>query len=415
MKVLHVNNVDLVGRRFNGYDLISELAPRGVQGSQAVLTKLSDNPAVFSLFEQTGDFEFNEALQRVERRHAMNGLLFPWGRVLSQSQSFMEADVVHYHLIHNFMFSLLDMPTLTAQKPSIWTFHDCWPLTGHCIQPMDCPGWMAECTPCPHLDWYFPMQHDRAGDMWRVKQQVYSRSDVDVVVASEFMANMVNRSQLGAALSRAPHLIPFGVRTDYFLDDGERQTSRARLGIPESDFVIFFRAEAWELKGLDRLVEALRLRAPERATTLLAVGTKGLLRDLKAAYRIVDLGWVNDADLYPRLFSAADVFVMPSLAEAFGLMALEAMAAGRPVVSFNGTPLPDLTRAPECGIAVPLGDSTALRAAIDQLAANPADAQRRGAMGRAIALSDFSHSLYLDRLSELYGTVAERRTPTPNR
>ncbi|MRR38460.1 hypothetical protein EG829_28195, partial [bacterium] len=135
MKVLYVNNVDLQGRRFNGYDLLSDLQSRGVEGRQVVLTKLSDNPRVTPLLRSGRDEVFNVALHDVERQHGMDNLLFPWGRVLRELPEFAEADVVHYHLIHNDMVSLLDLPELFSRKPSVWTFHDPWAMTGHCIHP----------------------------------------------------------------------------------------------------------------------------------------------------------------------------------------------------------------------------------------------------------------------------------------
>jgi glycosyltransferase involved in cell wall biosynthesis len=108
------------------------------------------------------------------------------------------------------------------------------------------------------------------------------------------------------------------------------------------------------------------------------------------------------------VFSACDVFLMPSLAEAFGLMALEAMAAGRPVVCFEGTALPAVTHAPECGIAVPAGDSAALRTALDRLAKDPSEADRRGDLGRKIVAEEYGYERYLDSMAELYGSVLSR-------
>lgn len=408
MRVLHVNNADLVGRRFSGFDLLTDHASRGVHSTQAVLIKLSASPDVVSLVERPADDAFSSALHQVELQHGMNNILYPWGRRLCELEEFESADLVHYHLIHNRMISLLDLPDLTRRKPSVWTFHDPWPLTGHCIQPMDCEGWLSGCQPCPHLDWHFSVAVDRAGSMWRVKEHVYPQLDIDVVVASRFMVDMMARSPLGRLIERV-HMIPFGVRAEYFLSDDEQENSRRRLGIPRDHYVLFFRAESWEVKGLDKLIDALDMHPPSRPTTLLAVGTRGLLGRLKRHYNIVELGWVNDEELYPRLFSASDVFVMPSLAESFGLMALESMAAGRPVISFEGTPLPEITGAPECGIAVARGDSRALRAAIDSLADDPEQRRDRGARARSLAQTEFSLDRYLDRLARLYEDVLNRR------
>jgi len=407
MRVLHANNVDLYGRRFNGFDLLGDLRPFGVRGTQAVLTKLSHHPDVVSLMKTRADESLHGVLVRVEERHSMNCLLFPWGRRLMDAEEFSTADVVHYHLIHNQMVSLLDLPRMFASRPAVWTFHDPWPLTGHCIYPKQCEKWQTGCVDCPALGAMFPMRGNHADRMWKVKRRVFSQLDVDIVVASEFMMNLVKRSPLTSHFERV-HLIPFGIDTTVYLADSERAVSRRLLGIPEDDFVLLFRSTLSDVKGLSHIIQALGIRRPERKTTLLTVDCRGLLRGLTGAYNVVELGWVESESLHPHVFSACDVFLMPSTAEAFGLMALEAMAAGRPVICFNGTSLPSVTHAPECGVAVPLGDTHALRAAVDDLANDPDEARRRGSLGRSLAREQYSQESYLRALATLYGSVASR-------
>ena len=409
MKVLHVTDTDLPARRFNGYDLLDDLKTRGVQGKQAVLRKLSHANNVVGLFAGRGDQKLQGLLQEVERRHSINNLLVPWGRLLAETKEFKDADVVHYHLIHNQVISLYDMKSLVQLKPSIWTFHDPWPMTGHCVHPTGCDGWLTGCDPCPFLDRLFPIAQDHADRLWRGKRGVFSELDLDVVVASDWMLDMVRRSEVTSHLKHV-HLIPFGIDTRHFLPDEAQATSRRRLGIPEADFVVLFRASSWEAKGLKYIIDALLARPPTRPTTLLTVDGQGMLHQLRADYRIVELGWVNDIAVYPLVFSACDVFLMPSLAEAFGLMAVEAMAAGRPVVCFEGTALPAVTHAPECGIAVPAGDALALRAVMDGLAADPSECARRGQLGREIVAQEYGHERYLDSMAGLYRSVLERQS-----
>ena len=407
MKVLHVTDADLHARGFNGYDLLNDLVTRGIQGKQAVLRKSSDNPNVVSLFAGRWDEDLQSRLQEVERRHSINNLLYPWGRVLAETKEFRDADVVHYHLIHNRVISLYDLKWLVGLKPSVWTFHDPWPLTGHCVYPMGCEGWLSGCEPCPFLDRLFPLDVDHADQMWRIKKRLFSELDLDVVVASDWMLDMVRRSPVTSHLENV-HLIPFGIDTRLFPPDDAQASSRRRLGIPEGDFVVLFRASPWEGKGLAYVIDALGASQPTRPTTLLTLDERGLVQALRRDYRIVELGWVDDEALYPLVFSACDVFLMPSLAEAFGLMAVEAMAAGRPVFCFEGTALPAVTHAPECGIAVPAGDASALRAAVDRLAADPSEAARRGRLGRSIVAEYYGFERYLDSMADLYGSVLSR-------
>lgn len=407
MNVLHVNNVDLHGRRFNGYDLLADLEPRGVNGRLAVLTKLSDNPRVFSLWSDPIDAALHDALARVEARHSMNNLLFPWGRVLASSAEFRNADVVHYHLLHNQVISLFDLPMLFGAKPSVWTFHDPWPLTGHCIHPGQCTGWLTGCHNCPALDEPFPLECDFSSRLWRIKKAVLSRLDADIIVASEFMKDMVVRSPLTAHFARV-HLIPFGVETQSYLPDEEKSRSREMLGIRPDDFTLLVRAKPWGVKGLDHIIRALESRPPTHPITILTVDQTGLLQALSRQYTLVELGWVDDEMLLRRIYSACDVLLMPSVAESFGLMALEAMASGRPVISFQGTSVATVTEAPECGIAVRMGDASALRDAIDMLVTNPDEARRRGRLGREIAERNYSHEVHLDALISLYASLARQ-------
>ena len=411
MKVLHVTDADLPARRFNGYDLLRDLASRGIEGKQAVLRKHSDNTDVVSLFAGRGDQVLQSRLQDVERRHSINNLLIPWGRLLAETAEFKNADLVHYHLIHNQVISLYDFKWLFGMKPSVWTFHDPWPLTGHCVHPMGCEGWLSGCKPCPFLDRLFPIAHDHADTLWRAKQRVFADLDMDVVVASGWMLDMVRRSPVTSHFEHV-HMIPFGLDTRLFVADDEKANSRRRLGIPEDDFVVLFRAHSWEVKGLTHIIEAFAAKPPARSTTLLTVDGRGMLKSLRGEYRIVDLGWVDDEALYPLIFSACDVFLMPSLAEAFGLMAVEAMAAGRPVVCFEGTALPAVTHAPECGVAVPIGDARALRAALDRLAQDRSERARRGHLGRKIVAEEYGHERYLDSMAELYRSVLARHGTT---
>lgn len=413
MNVLHVNSVDLQGRRFNGYDLLDGLRYRGIAAKQAVLTKQTTDSRVVELAATPEERALHARVATAEERHSMNNMLFPWGRKLEQMDEFLEADLVHYHLIHNQVVSLLDLPRLFSLKPSVWTLHDPWAVTGHCIHPLECTGWLKGCEPCPHLDRRFAMRADRAGAMWRIKQRVYAECDVDIVVASEFMRDIVSRSPLTAELPHL-HVLPFGVDMTAF-QSADRTLSRDLLGVPQNDFVLLFRAAPDEIKGMRHLERALQVRTPDRPITLLTVDKTGLLEDLRPAYNVIDLGWLEDQATYAHAFAASDVFVMPSQAESFGLMALEAMAACLPVISLEGTALPSLTAAPECGIAVPKNDAVALRDAIDSLAADPAESCRRGALGRAIAVTTYAHDRYLDSLARLYEQVLRRHErPTAN-
>ena len=128
-------------------------------------------------------------------------------------------------------------------------------------------------------------------------------------------------------------------------------------------------------------------------------------------FQIVELGWTNDEDLMVASHQAADFFVMPSTAEAFGLMAAEAMACGRPVICFEGTSLPGVTFAPEAGLAVPARDAVALAAAMTRWIENPEEVSKRGRRSRELAEAHYGVDLYVERLAAVYRSAVERRQP----
>lgn len=402
---MQVSDRDLSGRRFNGYDLQLELNNQGHHACQFVMKKDSSESTAIPLMSNRSLF-FRELLIEFEQRLSMNSLAFSAGRTLMEHKKFHESDIVHYHLIHNYILSLLDFPDLTAIKPSVWTIHDPWAFTGHCIHPQDCTGWKTGCRPCPKIHDYFPMQYDKAWQMWNIKKHVYSNLNIDIVVASEFMEDFVRTSPLAAHFERV-HRIPFGIQVGNF-GKIPKEEARVRLGIEQNDFVIAFRAEVSEFKGLKYILEMLNKLRFWKNITLLTVGFASLPKYLKKRYNVIELGWENDTSVIHYFYSACDVFLMPSMAESFGLMAIEVMASSRPVIVFEGTALPRITFAPECGIAVPRADSTALCEAVERLMLNPEECRKRGEMGRELAEKYYRFEDYVDRHIKLYLEILER-------
>jgi glycosyltransferase involved in cell wall biosynthesis len=102
----------------------------------------------------------------------------------------------------------------------------------------------------------------------------------------------------------------------------------------------------------------------------------------------------------PACLAAADIVALPSLHEGLGVAALEAMAAGRPVLASRVGGLGEVVVAEETGLLVPPGDADALAAALARLAGDPALRARLGAAGRARVLACYTS----ERMAE--GTLA---------
>jgi len=406
MNIVHINNIDLAGSRFNGHDMQIYLNKRGISCKQFVMDMQGNDPNTIPLARSFEEPFLRSSCMNVEADLSIHSMIYPYGWRLLKHDEFKKADVVHYHLLHNFFVSYAMFPNLVAAKPSVLTIHDPWLFTGHCVYPIDCNKWdTSECENCPHLDRYFPMKEDKASYMWKLKKDIFSNIDIDLVVASKWMLNLAQRSPITAHIKNIHH-IPFGIDTDIFSTKHDKAAIRDKLGIPQDHVVLFFRSDSSPFKGLSYIQEMLkRLNVPE-PLTLLTVDKVGLVK--KGRHELLEKGWVSDDAQLSELYAAADIFLMPSIAEAFGLMAIEAMASGIPVVVFDGTSLPDVTFSPECGIAIKNNDVEQFAKVIERLINNPDERQIRGDFGRELALKHYKVETHFSQLLSLYGEILQR-------
>lgn len=407
MKVVHINRTDLLGSRFNGFALRELYARNGIAASHLVWNKLGTDPAAHEILPIPGRRIAYGIARKLEERLSLQSVLPVHASLLALQKPFREADLAHYHIIHDGYFSLPTLPLLSRLKPSVWTWHDPWIMAGHCIYPMDCTGWLTGCGSCPHLDRTFAMREDRTAEAFAMKQRVVERSKIDVVVASRFMQNMAKASPIGR--HAATHLIPFGVDLDRYRPS-DSETAKRRFGVLPDHIVLFARATGDSpYKGFDNLVAALGRIGTSKKLCLITVQETGRINMLMPTHQLIELGWTNDEDLMAQAFAAADIFLMPSLAEAFGLMAIEAMACGRPVIVVDGTSLPEVTFAPEVGVSVPRHDVDALASAITRLVENEDERHWRGRRGRELAEQHYGAALHVERMRKLYDSVLSSR------
>jgi glycosyltransferase involved in cell wall biosynthesis len=215
------------------------------------------------------------------------------------------------------------------------------------------------------------------------------------------------------------HVIPFGIPLAHFQHPPTMQDF-ARLRFTYGDLfsrneasgecLLLFVGRLRYYKGLDTLIRAL----PYIPARLLVVGSGPMEEEWKAlaaqtgvGEKITWLGEVSDADL-PAFYHAADIFVLPAShsSEAFGLVQVEAMAAGLPVVCTElGTGTTYVNRDGVTGLVVPPLDADALGEAINRLIANP-DARRSMGKAASVRSSEFDLDRMVDQVLALYENVA---------
>jgi len=240
----------------------------------------------------------------------------------------------------------------------------------------------------------------------RVQRALYRRADC-VIVSSPALA-------AGSALvqhARRVAVIPFGVplaRYDHV--DGARRSRVDQVVAAVPGPRMLFVGRLVYYKGLDVLLDAMG--HCEGSLVIVGEGPlEGALRALvterRLAARVMFAGRVSDADL-PAFYQACDVFVLPSIArtEAFGVVQIEAMAAGRPVVSTRlPTGVPWVNQDGISGLVVTPGDPVALGDALRRLLEDVSLRRRLGEGARQRARTMFSRERMVATFKSLIETV----------
>lgn len=336
-------------------------------------------------------------------RIGLDGLAGFGGWILPFYDFFKRADVIHLHLIHGFSnFSILSLPMLATKKPLVWTIHDPWASTGGCEHSFECNRWITGCFPqCPHPRCRSIFQHYTPFLQWKIKKWVYRRTNISIIVASQWLKSRLAQSPL---LKHLPcHHIPFGIDLELFKPRPKNEC-RKSFNIPPHHKVLAFRDPGLRTdryKGMRYLFEALQILEPREPISLLIFEDGKGFNCLSSKYNIVTPGWIDGLDIANAL-AASDVFIMPSIQEAFGLMAVEAMACGTPVIVFEGTALPDVIKAPLGGISVLAKDSQELANAIDCLLNDDTLRIQLGIQARQIAETEYSFTTYMETHMRLY-------------
>jgi glycosyltransferase involved in cell wall biosynthesis len=118
--------------------------------------------------------------------------------------------------------------------------------------------------------------------------------------------------------------------------------------------------------------------------------------------RVMFLGWRNDA---ADILADMDLLAVPSRWEGFGLVALEAMALGKPVVASRVSALPEIVVPEETGLLVPAGSETEWTEALRMMLADPKRADRMGRAGKARVKKDFPVERMAKRTADLYAAL----------
>ncbi len=207
-------------------------------------------------------------------------------------------------------------------------------------------------------------------------------------------------------------IIPEGIDIDRFiLPTAEGEKARQELGIEKEELVIGTVGRMTSVKGHRYLLEAISLLEEDCKLLLVGGGRKRdelekFAHKLGVQDRVVFAG--DRADV-PRFLEAMDIYVQSSLAEGLGLAALEAMAAGLPVILTRCGGLADQVREKQEALLVPPGEASSIAKAIKQLILSEELREKLGSRGRELVRVGFSPEVMINETINVYREVLQEK------
>lgn len=306
------------------------------------------------------------------------------------------------------MFAYLPMAAWRASRMRRGNAFDV--VNTHFVVPTGPVGqWVADRYRIPNVlsvhggDLYDPskkLSPHRIGWMRGPIRRMLERADAVVAQSKNTLGNVGEIY----GVRRDVDLIPLGIERP----PANVTASRAEFGLPADAFVLVTVGRLVARKQTTQLVAAMAASGVARAH-LLVVGAgpdEGPIREAAAAHgvapRVHLLGILGERDKY-RAIAAADAFASTSQHEGFGLVFLEAMAMGLPVICYDHGGQTDYLATGATGHVLKLNDTPAFSAAIRDLAGSPERSRALGESNRA-RVEEF----FIDRCAERYEAVMQR-------
>lgn len=295
-------------------------------------------------------------------------------------------NIVHLHNIHGYYinYKILFEYLINQNIPVVWTFHDCWPFTGHCghFESHGCTRWKSMCYDCTlsheyPSSWFF----DRSMKSFKLKKKLFTSLNIlHVATVSNWLKGLVSES----FFSKYPiHVIYDGIDTDSFTyrESNLRQT----YGI-EKKYILLSAAANWSsAKGWNDYIKLSSLLPNDCVIMMLGVTEK---QRNELPDKIISVPRQEEKEKLAEYYSMADILLNFSYQETFGMTVAEAMACGTPAISYDRTACPEVV-SPDTGIVVEAGNMEQILNAITIIKKNGKSYYSKSCRQRVIDNFDF--------------------------
>lgn len=261
----------------------------------------------------------------------------------------LDPNIIHLHNIHGYYVNIQILFNYLKEtnKPVVWTLHDCWSFTGHCshFDLIGCNKWQTGCFDCPQKKSYpSSILIDNSRNNYRIKKELFTGlNNLTIVTPSEWLANLVMKSFLKEYPIK---VINNGIDLEIFKPT--KSNFREIYNI-KNKFVILGVATAWGTsKGIDYFIKLSKLINEDEIIVMVGLKEKQI-KELPG--NIIGITRTNSAKELAEIYSAADVFINPTLSDTFPTTNLESLACGTPVITFNTGGSPESIDE-DCGFVV---------------------------------------------------------------
>jgi glycosyltransferase involved in cell wall biosynthesis len=263
------------------------------------------------------------------------------------------ADIIYIHWALKGLLNLRSIEQIAQlNKPVIVFLHDMWNITGGCHHSFTCEKYKTEgCNSCP----MFPegKKNDLSSKEFRKKLVLYSKyNNLHFVSPSRWLYDCAKESLL--TKNKRIYYIP-NILDNTIFKPADKTAAKQILNIDVNETVIAFGAISVNspYKGWVYLQKALELLRHDGTVKNISVLIFGSAYNKEIAdaipFKTRFMGYLLDEYSTALVYNAADVFIAPSLAEAFGYVVMEALSCGTPVVGFNVGGIPDMISHKENG------------------------------------------------------------------
>lgn len=304
---------------------------------------------------------------------------------LASHPAIEEADIVNFHWVNN----LLDYRSFFRRyrRKVVWTLHDMEPFTGGN---------------------HYTVGFDEATFQRLIEQNIALKvaalqtADITVVCLNQWMLELSLKSKV---LGRFRHeIIPNSLDLNVY-QPSESRAARRALALPQNKKIVLFVSEFLEnrRKGYQHLLSALQLlqNSPTGDQLFLAVVGKGKANDIEAQLPVKHFGFIKDEKTLAKIYSAADVFVIPSEEDNMPNTIVESLSSGTPVAGFSVGGISELINQPTLGALSQEISATGLAKAIETVLNTPLDRRQI----RQIAETRFAPTRQAKAYLELYRDI----------